>query len=66
MSCFRATVCLFSNVVSGLARVGLNWEWVRSVAVFVTESFDCVIGNVKVYGGNYVLSETLCLAVLLI
>ena len=63
-SCFRAAVCLSSNVVSVLVGVGLSSSWVRSEAACVVTSFDVILGNFIVAGRNYVMSETLSLALL--
>ena len=62
-SCFRAAVCLLPCVVSGLVRFGLKREWLRSASAFVAASFEEIIGNGRVAGGNYVVSETRSLAV---
>ena len=61
---FRAAVCLYPNVVSGVVGVGLIRVWMRSAAACVSASFDEIIGNVRVDGGNSVVWETIPLDVL--
>ena len=63
-SCLRAAVCLYPNAVSGLVTVGLRRSWVRSLDGCVAAYFDEIIGNVRVSGRNFVVLETLSLAVL--
>ena len=63
-SCFRADVCLFLNVVSGIVGVGFRMAWVRSSAACVAESFDDILGNFRVARENSMVSETCSLAVL--
>ena len=50
VSCFKAAVCLYPNVVSGLVEVGLRRAWARLLAKCVVTSFDEVIGNTRVAG----------------
>ena len=62
MSCFRATVVLYFNVVSGLVGIGLMRAWVRSESACISTSFDAIIGNVRVSGKKYVVLETISLS----
>ena len=52
VSCFRVSVCLSPNVVSRILGVGLRRTLVSSEAAFVDASFDEILGNVRVAGGN--------------
>ena len=63
-SCLRATVCFPPNSVSGIVGVGLRGAWVRSETACVAASFDEILDNVSVAGGNYVVSDNLSLSVL--
>ena len=50
VSCFKAAVCLYPNVVSGLVEVGLRRAWERLSTKCVVTSFDEIIGNARVTG----------------
>ena len=59
-----AAFCLYPNVVSGLAKVCLRRDLVRSVAACVAASLEESLGNVSVSRGESVVSETLYFSVL--
>ena len=51
-SFLRAAVCLYPSDVIGLVGVGSRREWARSAAACVAKSFDEILVNVSVSGGN--------------
>ena len=63
VSCLMADVCLSPNAVSEIVGAGLRRAWVRSVAACVATYFENIIGKVSFSLGNFILSDTLSLAI---
>ena len=62
--CFKSSVSLSTSVVSGIVGVGLRMVCVRSNTAFINKYSYYIIGKGRLAGKNYMVSETLDLAIL--